>query len=108
MTDKERYFWDLTGFVVLHGVLSEREVAAANQAIDDYAEQLLAQGVGAEVQGKEQVFNGQLVRTTNAYPFFLQVPESLSDPFRRMLVHPRILETLNEMCGKCFRLDHGP
>tara|TARA_A100001037_G_C15147145_1_gene636865 strand:- start:782 stop:1696 length:915 start_codon:yes stop_codon:yes gene_type:complete len=105
---RDRYFWDLTGYLVLKSVLDPGEAEEANQAIDAYAEQLLAAGASDEVQGKEQVFDGQLVRTTNAYPFFLQIPEPLSTPFRKMLVHPRIVSCLNEMCGPGFRLDHGP
>lgn len=108
MNRKERYYWDLTGFLVVRDVLSTDEVLEANDAIDAYSKQLLAQGVDEVKEGKEQVFGGRVVRTDNAYPYFLQLPESLSTPFRKMLVHPRIVAYLNEMCGSGFRLDHGP
>jgi hypothetical protein len=32
MDAKERYFWDLTGFLVLRNVLSKKELKAANDA----------------------------------------------------------------------------
>lgn len=108
MTEREKYYWDLTGFVVLRGVLSPDEVAAANDAIDAYSRQLLEAGVGDEVQGKQAVFDGVVVRTTNAYPHFLKIPAPMSTPFRSMLVHPRVVAALREMCGPGFRLDHGP
>ena len=37
MTDRERYFWDLSGYLILRGVLDPAEIAAANAAIDHYA-----------------------------------------------------------------------
>jgi ectoine hydroxylase-related dioxygenase (phytanoyl-CoA dioxygenase family) len=108
MNAREKYFWDLTGYLVVRQVLTSDEIAEANEAIDGYSRQLIEQGVDAEVQGKEQVFGGVVVRTTNAYPHFLRIEERLSDPFTKMLIHPRIVSHLNEMCGKGFRLDHGP
>ena len=30
------------------------------------------------------------------------------DPFRQMIVHPQVVARLQVMCGKGFRLDHGP
>ena len=30
------------------------------------------------------------------------------EPFRMLLVHPVVVARLNELCGKGFRLDHGP
>lgn len=34
MTSRERYYWDLTGHLVVPNILSSDEVAAANEAID--------------------------------------------------------------------------
>ena len=108
MNKHERYFWDLTGFLVVPQVLDADEVAEANEAINAYSELLLKQGVDAVKEGKEQVYMGTVVRTDNAYPYFLQIPAPLSTPFRKMLVHPTVVACLREMCGPGFRLDHGP
>ena len=70
MDARERYFWDLTGYLVVRQVLTADEVVEANEAIDGYSRQLVEAGVDQEVQGKEQVFGGVVVRTTNAYPHF--------------------------------------
>lgn len=76
MTDKERYFWDLTGFVVINQVLSKDEVKEVNEAIDEYSRQALEQDYAAArgKDGKTHVFGGKLVRTTNAYPFSCRFP----------------------------------
>ena len=38
MTDLERYLFDLNGFLVVRGVFTEDEIAAANAAVDARAE----------------------------------------------------------------------
>ena len=108
MEARERYTWDLTGFLVVRDVLTPDEVREANEAIDAYSRQLLERSTDEVKEGKEQVFDGKVVRTDNAYPYFLQIEASLSRPFRQMLVHPQIVSRLIDMCGKGFRLDHGP
>jgi CHASE3 domain sensor protein len=52
MDARERYFWDLTGYLVVRQVLTADEVAEANEAIDGYSRQLVEAGVDQEVQGK--------------------------------------------------------
>ncbi len=37
MTDKERFLFDLNGYLMLEDVLTGEEVAAANQAIDRHS-----------------------------------------------------------------------
>ena len=34
MTEREKYFWDLTGYLIVRGVLSVEEIAEANEALD--------------------------------------------------------------------------
>ena len=40
MDKRERYFWDLTGYLILRNVLTANEIAAANEAIDHSADQI--------------------------------------------------------------------
>ena len=37
MTEVEKYLFDINGYIVVRDVLSEEEVAKANEAIDDHA-----------------------------------------------------------------------
>ena len=108
MDAKERYFWDLTGHLVVPNVLTADEVKDANEAIDYYTQEIL-KGEGTEDQpGRPNIHENTVVRTSNKHPYFLEMPEPYSEPFRKMLVHPQIVKRLNEMCGMGFRLDHGP
>ena len=40
MDEQERYFWDLTGYLVVRNVLTPDELAAANEAVDHYADRI--------------------------------------------------------------------
>ncbi len=106
MTSKERYFWDLSGHLILRGVLTKDELDAANTAIDAYSDRInpgepnrlsrgsqSLQGIGRPSMGGTQLLN-------------LDKPHC--DIFRRMLVHPAVVDRLRVMCGPGFRLDHGP
>jgi hypothetical protein len=77
--------FDLQGYVVLKGVLSPAEVAAANAAVDAH----LAEFAGLE---SAQDMLGWDERA----------------PFVRMLAHPRLVPYLNCICGPGFRMDHAP
>ena len=102
MDAKERYFWDLNGYLVAKGVMSPAEIDEANEIVDRYS-------------GRIQV-GGSTAKDSKAYagtgrPMLhgiLEFPEPDCDPFRRMLAHPAVVSRLRVMCEKGFRLDHGP
>lgn len=108
MDAKERYFWDLTGHLVVPQILTPDEVKKANEAIDYYTREILKTKDANNLPGRPDIQADTVVRTSNKYPYFLEMPQPHSDPFRKMLVHPQIVSRLNEMCGRGFRLDHGP
>lgn len=103
MDAKERYFWDLTGYLIVRNVLTPEEIAAANAAIDACMDRM-TQGEdnnrsrdSVSLQGKGQ----KILDNT------IELEKPFCDPFRKMLVHPQVVVRLNEMCGKGFRYDHG-
>ncbi len=113
MNAKERYYWDLTGYLVLRGVFPQEDVKAANEAIDYLGEVVQSDDACAEVEllrerTRPRIEDGILTRTTNSYPFLLTLPAPHCEPFRKMIALPEIVSRLNVMCGIGFRLDHGP
>ena len=109
MDARERYFWDLTGYLVLRQVLSSAEVRAANEAYEFYAQKVLSmEGEAADRPGRPAIRDGVVVRTSNQAPHFLEMEKPYCDAFRNFLAHPEIVSRLIEMCGRGFRLDHGP
>ena len=109
MDAKERYFWDLTGYLVIRNVLTPDELRKANAAIDYYSAKVInGDGNSPQQPGRPRVHDNVVVRTSNQHPYFLEMERPYCEPFRNMLVHPQIVSRLNVMCGKGFRLDHGP
>lgn len=86
MTEHERYFFDLNGYVVIENMLTPDDLAAANRAID-----ALHLPPPAPDEGSPR-FHG-----------FLTWPEPL---FRRLIDHPRLVPYLKDIVGEGFRLDH--
>jgi ectoine hydroxylase-related dioxygenase (phytanoyl-CoA dioxygenase family) len=105
MDDKQRFLFDLNGYLVLEHVLTDGEVAAANEAIDRHAQLLENRRVGlAHTSSALKGATGKTGLTRNPLGF----ERPWCEPFRRMLTHPAVVEVFNEVLGPGFRLDHGP
>jgi ectoine hydroxylase-related dioxygenase (phytanoyl-CoA dioxygenase family) len=104
MDAKERYFWDLTGYLILRDVLSEAEINEANESIDQCADQM------HQRPDNEGARDSTALRGVGQKTLFdlLELKKPYCEIFRRLLVHPQVVMRLNEMCGKGFRHDHGP
>ncbi len=102
MDARERYFWDLTGYLVVKSVLSKEEVARANDIVDRYWDRV---EVGGSTARESVAFAGT---GRPMLPGILEFPKPDCEPFREMLAHPVLVKYLNVMCDKGFRLDHGP
>ena len=104
MDEKERYFWDLTGYLIVRNVLTPDEIAWANDAIDHYADEIK---IDPDNKGAG---DSQALRGTGrpALSGLLELEPPYCEPFRNMLAYPTVVMRLNVMCGKRFRLDHGP
>ena len=104
MDSKERYFWDLTGYLVVRNVLSSDKLKAANDALDHYADHIqpasTTKATNPALQGTGRLGLKDLS--------VLEFEKPYCDPFRNMLAHPQIVSRLNVMCHRGFRLDHGP
>lgn len=96
MTPEERYLFDLQGFLVVEGALSQDEVAELNTLLDEY------DLWGSTGQGRFYEL------WTNDPDFVTVGPLHVWDePFRRLLDHANILPYLVELCGPKVRYDHG-
>jgi len=105
VNEKERYFWDLNGYLIVRSVLTEEEIDETNRALD-YAKR------GIEEQTEDDGGSGALSGTPSRWyesdQNLMQLPHPHCGPFRRMLAHPQVVQRLVCMCGKGVRLDHGP
>ena len=105
MDARDAFLFDLNGFIVLRGVLTETEVAEMNGAID--------RRLSAAVP-RDSV---PLKNTADATPFRASGPRrdlggvltwEDTDAFRRLLAHPVLSAHVRALCGSGYRLDHQP
>ncbi len=93
MTHRERYLFDLMGYLVVEGALAPHEVAEINAAID-------ARQPWQEAAGRpSSPHNNEL--KTHIGPLI-----DWGEPFRRLMRHPAVLPYLRELVGEKLRLDH--
>eukprot|EP00287_Rhodomonas_sp_CCMP768_P008358 CAMPEP_0196724322 /NCGR_PEP_ID=MMETSP1091-20130531/6221_1 /TAXON_ID=302021 /ORGANISM="Rhodomonas sp., Strain CCMP768" /LENGTH=314 /DNA_ID=CAMNT_0042066431 /DNA_START=204 /DNA_END=1148 /DNA_ORIENTATION=+ len=109
MTPTEKYLFDLNGFIVVRGVLTPAQVAAANAAIDAHQ---------SEFKGRT---DDSLRNTAKGTPFagdgttprldmggMLGWPAPHCDVFRSILAHPKLVPYFRELVGEGYRMDHLP
>lgn len=102
MTDREKFLFDLQGFLVVRDFLSAEEVAALNAAVDANRDKKGEDGnsvAGGNLDGdfKRGMFSGMLN---------WEKPHCL--PFRNLLAHPKAIPYLNTMMGRGWKMDHSP
>ena len=95
--EKEFYFWDLNGYLVVRGVMDEQWLAEANEAVDKFQDRIV---VGSELAGGSvsQAGTGRPL-----LPGLLDLPAPYNTPFRRMIAHPAVVQRLNWMKGSGYR-----
>ena len=96
--EKEFYFWDLNGYVVVPGVMDEQWLAEANEAVDKFQDRIV---VG------EELARGSISQAGTGRPLLpglLDLPDPYNAPFRRMIAHPAVVQRLNWMGGSGYRM----
>ncbi|MDA0747143.1 MAG: phytanoyl-CoA dioxygenase family protein [bacterium] len=104
MTEDEKYLFDLNGYLVIENVLSEEEVAVANEAIDRHLDQGKVRDREQSLDGGSPALRGEKGR--GELMGMMEWEKPWCDPFRELLAHPTLVPYLNEILGKGFRVDH--
>lgn len=105
MNETEKYLFDLRGYIVVEGVLSAAEVARANEAIDHHADRIKERVGEASLSGTSAALKG--ITGRGDLGGLLGWEKPWCEPFREMMVHPRVVPYLNCILGKGWRLDHS-
>jgi hypothetical protein len=95
--ENEFYHWDLCGHLVLQQIMDDAWLAAANDAIDACADQIVVGGSAAKGSG---ILAGTGVPSLHK---LFELPKPYCDPFREMIAHPAVVQRLNWMMGSGFR-----
>ncbi len=105
--EKEFYFWDLCGYLILKDVMDEAWLKAANEAIDKFEHQSKVT-MGA-IAGRDYA-DGSKSLAGKGIPNLggtLQFPRPYCEPFWKMMSHPVVEHRLNWM-GASGRRCGGP
>jgi ectoine hydroxylase-related dioxygenase (phytanoyl-CoA dioxygenase family) len=95
--EKEFYFWDLCGHLVLKNVMNAEWITRANEAIDQFEDKIV---VGEELARGSKIMQGTGRPTLGG---LLQLPEPYCNPFREMIAHAAVIHRLNWMIGSGYR-----
>jgi hypothetical protein len=109
MTETERYLFDLNGYLVIRGVLSEQEVSEINAAIDKAipSKDIFAK-VGHILTGHDE----ETTKLENTDPaqgavgYYAGRFFDWGEPLRKLVGHDRLMPYLLELIGPMVRLDH--
>ncbi len=96
--EKEFYFWDLCGNLVLRNVMTPEDLALANEAVDRFTDRIVVESVDLAKGSKSLAGTGRPTMTG-----LLEMPRPYCEPFRKMLAHPAVVHRLTWMGGKGFR-----
>ena len=108
MGEREKYLFDLQGFLLIRGFLSIDEVKVLNDSLDanldkrgEYGEPNLLSG-----QWQGRPLEGQFAPFRH-YSGMLTWQPPWCQPFRDLLAHPKLIPYLNTLMGRGWKLDHG-
>jgi len=104
MSDRDKFLFDVQGFLVVPGVLSEDEVERLNAAVDANRDRI-RDDRNAHTDGSQTLAGSGKRRTLND---LLTLEQPWCQPFRDLLVHPKLVPYLNTMLGPGWRMDHAP
>lgn len=102
VTDRERYLFDVQGFLVIRDVLTDAEVERLNATVDANRDRIEDCG---ESRWDSKTLAGDARRQ---YTNLLSWEQPFSDPFRELLADPRISPYLDELLGRGWHLDTEP
>jgi ectoine hydroxylase-related dioxygenase (phytanoyl-CoA dioxygenase family) len=104
MNDREKYLFDLQGFLVVRNLLTPHEVDRLNRAFDANRDKV-GEDQNSHV-GNSTTLVGQ--RKRGIFTGMLAWEHPWCEPFRELLAHPKIIPYLNTMLGRGWRMDHEP
>jgi len=104
MTAREKFLFDLEGFLVVPNFLTAEEVIRLNEAVDANADQIVDDR-NANTMGSALLAGSQKRRILKD---LLVLPHPWCEPFRELLTHPKLIPYLNTMLGVGWKMDHSP
>ena len=105
MTEREKFLFDLQGFLVVRDFLTDEEVKALNEAFDANVDEE-AEGFYAEGSGYGGGMDGTHRAATTTGMLTWDPP--WCQPYRDLIAHPKLVPYLNTLFGQGWRMDEQP
>ena len=106
MNENEKYIFDLNGYIIIKGVLTEAEVKTANESIDKHKHEAHERDTCVRNAGSGTALSAKKGRIDLGR--ILQWGAEDSAPFRSILNHPKLIPFYHSLLGQGYRLDHLP
>ena len=100
MNEDQKYLFDLTGYLIIENALTAEEVAECNAAIDHHIEALRERDTS--LAGGSAALSGTAHRMDMGGMLAWEKP--WCEPFRNLLVHPKVKPSLEEILGNSIDL----
>ena len=104
MNDREKYLFDVQGYLLVRNFLTSKEVERLNAAFDANRDKRGEDG-NSNI-GNSTTLRGE--RKRGIFTGMLTWEPPWCAPFRDLLAHPKAIPYLNTMLGRGWRLDHEP
>lgn len=104
MNEREKFLFDLQGFLVVKDVLTPEEVDDLNAAVDANLDKQVDDDNSAV--GDSKTLAGTHKR--GMFTGMLSWPKPWCQPFRDIIVHKKAIPYLDAIHGRGWRLDHSP
>lgn len=104
MTDREKYLFDIQGYLVVKNFLTPEEIERLNAAFEANRDKM-------QEDGNSNIGNSTTLAGTHKRGLFagmLTWEHPWCEPFRELLAHPKAVPYLNAMHGRGWRMDHSP
>lgn len=102
MDETQKFLFDLQGYIVARGFLSESEVKTLNDAFDANWDKR------GEDPARDPSGNMAAPLKRGIFTGMLTWEKPWCQPFRDLLAHPPLLPYLNTLFGRGWKLDHEP
>ena len=102
MNEREKFMYDLQGFLKIENFLSPEEVQELNDAFDANWDKAIPDP-NSHADGD---MTGELHR--EYFEGMLTWEQPWCRPFRDLLAHPKLIPFLNTMFGRGWKMDHSP
>ena len=101
MTEYEKYFFDVNGYIIVEDILSAKQLRALNEAIDHNPDRIRLRQGELSLSRNSPALEGTHGR--GDISGILNWPKPWCQPFRDLLSHPPALRYMFELIGKGFR-----